>query len=106
MNKDLIGKYCLVYMTPSKVEFRPDIHNITDLHNVYPNTHVFLDNDYDSIYHVKGLLLSENKETLEEVLKVQEAYLNELSDLRTKIHNLKKQHSIVMSKMIKEIKND
>ena len=104
MTKDLIGKYCLVYMTPSKFEFRPEIHAITDLHNVYPNTHVFLDNDYASIYHIRGLLVSDNKETLEEVLKVQEAYLSELHDLRTLIQNLKKQHSIVISKTIKEIK--
>lgn len=106
MNKDLIGKYCLVYMTPSKTEFRPEIHTITDLHNLYPNTHVFLDNDYASIYHIRGLLVSDNKETLEGVLKVQEDYLSELYDLRTRIQSLKKQHSIVMSKMIKEIKND
>lgn len=104
MSKDLIGKYCLVYMTPSKTEFRSEIHTITDLHNVYPNTHVFLDNDYDSIYHVKGLLLSDDIEKLEKLLEVQRDYLEELNTLRNNIHNLKKDHSIVMGKMIKEIK--
>lgn len=104
MSNDLIGKHCLVYTTASKTEFRPDISVITDLHNVYPNTHVFLDDDYDSIYHVKGLLLSDDIEKLEKLLKVQGEYLEELNTLRNKIHNLKKYHSINMSKMIKEIK--
>jgi len=104
MTKDLIGKYCLVYMTPSKTEFRPEIHTITDLHNLYPKTHVFLDNDYDSIYHVKGLLLSDDINKLENLLEFQGEYLEELNTLRNKIHNLKKYYSINMSKIIKEIK--
>lgn len=106
MSKDLIGKYCLVYMTPSKTEFRPEISAITDLHNLCPNTHVFLDNDYDSIYHIRGLLVSDNKETLEEVLKVQELYLSKLHDLRTRINNLNKEHSIDMSKMIRGLNSE
>lgn len=104
MSKDLIGKYCLVYTTPSKIEFRPEIHTITELHSVYPNTHVFLDNDYDGIYHVRGLLLSDNKEKLENLLEFQRKYLEELNTMRNKIHNLKKDHSVTVSKMIKEIK--
>ena len=102
MSKDLIGKYCLVYMTPSKIEFSPEIYTITDLHSVYPNTHVFLNNDYEGIYHVKGLLLSDNKEKLENLLEFQREYLEELNTLRNKIHNLKKDYSIVMSNMVKE----
>ena len=103
MIKDLIGKYCLVYMTPSKTEFRPDIHTITDLHNLYPNTHVFLDNDYDSIYHIRGLLLSDDIKKLENLLEFQGEYLEELNTLRNKIHNLKKYHSINKSKIINVI---
>lgn len=104
MSKDLIGHYCLVYMTPSKTEFRPEIHTITDLHKEYPNILVFLDSNYNSSYHIGGLLISDNKETLEEALKVQELYLSKLHDIRTQINNLKREHSINMSKMIKWIK--
>lgn len=104
MSKDLIGKYCLVYMTASKTEFRPEINIITGVNKNYPDNYVTLDNDVNSGYHTLALLISDNKKTLEEVLKVQEVYLNELSDLRNKIHNLKKDYSIVMSNMVKEIK--
>jgi hypothetical protein len=104
MIKDLIGKYCLVYMTPSKTEFRPEISVITGVSKNYPDSYVTLDNDVNGGYHIRSLLSSDNKKTLEEVLKVQEVYLKELSDLRNKIHNLKKEHSVVMSKMVKEIK--
>lgn len=103
MSKDLVGKYCLVYMTPSKTEFRPEIHTISDLHKDYPNTHLFLDNDYSSIYRIQGLLISDDIEKLENLLEVQEEYLEELNTLRNKIHNLKKDHSIEMIKRIKEI---
>lgn len=104
MTKDLIGKYCLVYMTPSKTEFRPKIYTITGVSKNYPESYVILDNDVNSTYHIRGLLVSDNKETLEGVLKVQEDYLSELNLLRNKIHNLKKDHSIEMIKIIKEIK--
>lgn len=104
MSKDLIGKYCLVEMTPSKTEFHPEISVITGVSKNYPDSYVMLDNDVNSSYHIRGLLVSENKETLEGVLKVQEAYLSELHYLRIKIHNLKKEHSINMSKIIKEVK--
>lgn len=104
MSKDLIGKYCLREMTPSKIEFRPEISVITGVSKNYPDSYVILDNDIDASYHIRGLLISDNKEALKEVLKVQEVYLNELHDLRIKIHNLKKEHSINISKIIKEIK--
>lgn len=104
MSKDLIGKYCLVEMTPSKTEFHPEIRKITGLHTVYSNTHVILDDDNYSAYHIGGLLISDSKEQLENLLKVQNEYLEELNTLRNKIHDLKLQHSLNVSKMIKEIR--
>lgn len=104
MSKDLIGKYCLVYMTPSKTEFRPEISFITGVSKDYPDSYVILDNDMNSIHYIQGLLVSDDIEKLENLLEVQGEYLEELNALRNKIHNLKKQHSIMMSKIVKEIK--
>lgn len=106
MNKDLIGKYCLVYMTPSKTEFRPEISIITGVSKTFPSSYVILDNDINSSYHIRGLLISDDIEKLEELLEFQGEYLEELNTLRNKIHNLKKDHSINMIKIIKDIKND
>jgi len=103
MIKDLIGKYCLVYMTPSKIEFRPEISVITGVSKNYADSYVILDNDIYSSYHIRGLLVSDNIEKLENLLEVQGEYLEELHTLRNKIHNLKKHHSIEMIKIIKEI---
>ena len=104
MTKDLIGKYCLVYMTPSKTEFRPEISIITGVSKNYPDSYVILDNDVNSSYHTRGLLISDDIEKLENLLEVQGEYLEELNTLRNKIHNLKRDHSIEMIKIIKEIK--
>lgn len=104
MSKDLIGKYCLVYMTPSKTEFRPEISVITSVSKNYPESYVMLDNDIDISYHIQGLLISDDIEKLENLLEVQGEYLEGLNTLRNKIHNLKKEHSVVMNNMVKEIK--
>lgn len=102
MTKDLIGKYCLVYMTPRKLEFRPEISVITGVSKNYPESYVILDNAMNSIHHIQGLLVSDDIERLENLLEVQGEYLKELNTLRNKIHNLKKDYSIEMSKIIKE----
>lgn len=104
MSKDLIGKYCLREMTPSKTEFHPEVSVITGLHNLYPDNYVFLDNKQDSLCHINSLLITDDIEVLEELLEVQKEYLEELNALRNKIHTLKTEHYIAVSKMIKEIK--
>lgn len=104
MSKNLIGKYCLKEMTPNKTEFHSEISVITGLHNLYPDSYVFLYNNEDSLYHVKGLLITEDIEALEELLEVQKDYLEELNTLRNKIHNLKKEYSVTATMIIKEIK--
>lgn len=104
MSKDLIGKYCLVYMTPSKIEFRPEISVITGVSKNYPDSYVTLDNDVNSGYHIQGLLISDDIEKLENLLEVQGEYLEELNTLRNKIHNLKKDYSVKIGHAIKEIK--
>ena len=104
MSKDLIGKYCLVYMTPSKTEFRPVISIITGVSKSFPDSYVILNNDVNSSYHIRGLLISDDIEKLENLLEVQEEYLEELNTLRNKIHNLKKYYSVKICGVIKEIK--
>lgn len=104
MSKDLIGKYCLREMTPSKTEFHSEISVITGVHNTYPDSWVHLDGDCNSAYHINSLLITDDIEVLEGLLGVQKEYLEELNTFRNKIHTLKKGHYVTVSKMIKEIK--
>lgn len=104
MSKDLIGKYCLVYMTPSRTEFRLEISVITGVSKNFPDSYVILDNDMNSSYHVQGLLVSDDIGKLENLLEVQGEYLEDLNTLRNKIHNLKKDYSVKIGRVIKQIK--
>ncbi len=58
----------------------------------------------NSAYFVNSLLITDDIEILESLLEVQKDYLEELNALRNRIHTLKKDHSVTVSKMIKEIK--
>lgn len=104
MSKDLIGKYCLREMTPSKTEFHSEKSVITSIHKTFPDSYVHLDGDCDSAYFVNSLLITDDIEILESLLEVQKDYLEKLNALRNRIHTLKKDHSVTVSKMIKEIK--
>lgn len=80
---ELIGKHCLIVNTNS---FQKDIHIITGIHPRH-DTMVYLDNNFDSIYHCKrALYVSEDVGKLQDILNLQEAYTKAKDSLK---HQLK-----------------
>lgn len=98
---NLIGKYCLYMKIPLRTEFHDEVYTITGLHNVYDN-YVFLNGDFESLYHVHGLLISGDIDYLNEILRVQKTYINHLGLLEDKVSRLKDGYN----KKILEMLND
>ena len=95
---ELIGKSCLIVNVYS---FQKDIHTITGVHPTH-DTMVYLDNNFDSIYHYKrALYISDDVGKLQDILNLQETYNESKESLQ---HQLKCLESEYM-KNLKELCN-
>jgi len=87
--KELIGKHCLIVNVTS---FQKDIHIITGVHPTH-DTMVYLDNNYDSIYHYKrALYVSDDIRVLQNILDLQEKYLKAKDSLQYQLKCLESEY--------------
>lgn len=85
---ELIGKQCLIVNVTS---FQKDIHTITGVHPTH-DTMVYLDNNFDSLYHCRRALYVSDVETLQEILNLQEQYLKAKDSLQYQLKCLESEY--------------
>lgn len=85
---ELIGKQCLVVNVTS---FQKDIHTITGVHPTH-DTMVYLDNNFDSLYHCRRALHVSDLDTLQEILNLQEQYLKVKDSLQYQLKCLESEY--------------
>ena len=85
---ELIGKQCLIVNVTS---FQKDIHTITGVHPTH-DTMVYLDNNFDSLYHCRRALYVSDVETLQEILNLQDQYLKAKDSLQYQLKCLESEY--------------
>ena len=85
---ELIGKQCLIVNVTS---FQEDIHTITGVHPTH-DTMVYLDNNFDSLYHCRRALYVSDLCTLQEILNLQEQYLKAKDSLQYQLKCLESEY--------------
>ena len=85
---ELIGKQCLIVNVTS---FQKDIHTITGVHPTH-NMMVYLDNDFDSLYHCRRALYVSDLDTLQGILILQEQYLKAKDSLQDQLKCLESEY--------------
>ena len=85
---ELLGKQCLIINVTS---FQKDIHTITGVHPTH-DTMVYLDNNFDSLYHCRRALYVSDVETLQEILNLQEQYLKAKDSLQYQLKCLESEY--------------
>ena len=85
---ELIGKQCLIVNVTS---FQKDIHTITGFHPTH-DTMVYLDDNFDSLYHCRRALYVSDVETLQEILNLQEQYLKSKDSLQYQLKCLESEY--------------
>ena len=85
---ELIGKQCLIVNVTS---FQKDIHTITGVHPTH-DTMVYLDNNFDSLYHCRRTLYVSDVETLQEILNLQDQYLKAKDSLQYQLKCLESEY--------------
>ena len=88
-DNELVGKHCLIV---NAISFQKDIHIITDVHPTN-GLMVYLDNDFDSLYHCKrALYVSDDVNVLQEILDLQEKYLKAKDALQYQLKCLESEY--------------
>ena len=85
---ELIGKQCLIVNVTS---FQKDIHTITGVHPTH-DTMVYLDDNFDSLYHCRRALYVSDLDTLQEILNLQDQYLKAKDSLQYQLKCLESEH--------------
>lgn len=85
---ELIGKQCLIVNVTS---FQKDIHTITGVHPTH-DTMVYLDNNFDSLYHCRRALYVSDLYTLQGILYLQEQYLKSKDSLQYQLKCLESEY--------------
>lgn len=85
---ELIGKQCLIVNVTS---FQKDIHTITGVHPTH-DTMVYLDNNFDSLYHCRRALYVSDLGTLQGILNLQDQYLKAKASLQYQLKCLESEY--------------
>ena len=85
---ELVGKQCLVVNVTS---FQKDIHTITGVHPTH-DTMVYLDNNFDSLYHCRRALYVSDLDTLQGILNLQDQYLKAKDSLQYQLKCLESEY--------------
>lgn len=85
---ELIGKQCLIVNVTS---FQKDIHTITGVHPTH-DTMVYLDNNFDSLYHCRRALYVSDLDTLQGILNLQDQYLKAKDSLQYQLKCLESEY--------------
>ena len=85
---ELIGKQCLIVNVTS---FQKDIHTITGVHPTH-DTMVYLDDNFDSLYHCRRALYVSDLDTLQEILNLQDQYLKAKDSLQYQLKCLESEY--------------
>lgn len=85
---ELIGKQCLIVNVTS---FQKGIHTITGVHPTH-DTMVYLDNNFDSLYHCRRALYVSDLDTLQGILNLQEQYLKSKDSLQYQLKCLESEY--------------
>ena len=85
---ELIGKQCLIVNVTS---FQKDIHTITGVHPTH-DTMVYLDDNFDSLYHCRRALYVSDLDTLQEILNLQDRYLKAKDSLQYQLKCLESEY--------------
>lgn len=85
---ELIGKQCLIVNVTS---FQKDIHTITGVHPTH-DTMVYLDDNFDSLYHCRRALYVSDLDTLQGILNLQEQYLKSKDSLQYQLKCLESEY--------------
>ena len=85
---ELIGKQCLIVNVTS---FQKDIHTITGVHPTH-DTMVYLDNNFDGLYHCRRALYVSDLDTLQGILNLQDQYLKAKDSLQYQLKCLESEY--------------
>lgn len=85
---ELIGKQCLIVNVTS---FQKDIHTITGVHPTH-DTMVYLDDNFDSLYHCRQALYVSDLGTLQGILNLQDQYLKAKDSLQYQLKCLESEY--------------
>lgn len=85
---ELIGKQCLIVNVTS---FQKDIHTITGVHPTH-DTMVYLDDNFDSLYHCRRALYVSDLDTLQGILNLQDQYLKAKDSLQYQLKCLESEY--------------
>ena len=85
---ELIGKQCLIVNVTS---FQKDIHTITGVHPTH-DTMVYLDDNFDSLYHCRRALYVSDLDTLQGILNLQDQYLKAKYSLQYQLKCLESEY--------------
>ena len=85
---ELIGKQCLIVNVTC---FQKDIHTITGVHPTH-DTMVYLDDNFDSLYHCRRALYVSDLDTLQDILNLQDQYLKAKDSLQYQLKCLESEY--------------
>mgnify|MGYP003606149944 CR=1 FL=1 len=85
---ELIGKQCLIVNVTS---FQKDIHTITGVHPTH-DTMVYLDDNFDSLYHCRRALYVSDLDALQGILNLQDQYLKAKDSLQYQLKCLESEY--------------
>ena len=85
---ELTGKQCLIVNVTS---FQKDIHTITGVHPTH-DTMVYLDNNFDNMYHCRRSLYVSDLDTLQAILNLQDKYLKSKDSLQYQLKCLESEY--------------
>ena len=85
---ELVGKQCLIV---NAISFQKDIHTITGVHPTH-DMMVYLDNNFDSLYHCRRALYVSDLDTLQGILNLQEQYLKSKDSLQYQLKCLESEY--------------